>query len=45
LILINNIVLEEIEAFFRRILDSEAVPMEAPEAKDDESATEESTSG
>jgi hypothetical protein len=44
LILINNIVLEETEAFFRRILDSEAVPMEAPEAIDEEATTDESIS-
>jgi hypothetical protein len=30
LITINNIVLEETQAFFRRILDTEAVPIESP---------------
>lgn len=34
LILINDIVLEETQAFFRRILDTEAVPIETPEPQD-----------
>ena len=38
LILINDIVLEETQAFFRRILDTEAVPIELPEPKDQPSA-------
>jgi len=33
LVLIETIVLEETEAFFRRILDTEAVPMETPTPK------------
>ncbi len=34
LIMINEIVLEETQAFFRRILDTEAVPTEAPQIPD-----------
>lgn len=35
LILLNNIVLEETQAFFRRILDTEAVPLDAPDVTDE----------
>ena len=42
LIIINNIVLQETEAFFKRILDTEAVPMEAPPK---ENGSDEDTSG
>lgn len=34
LITLNDIVLEETQAFFRRILDTEAVPIESPEIKE-----------
>lgn len=36
LLLINNIVLEETQAFFKRILDTEAVPLENPEEEPEE---------
>lgn len=36
LLLINNIVLEETQAFFKRILDTEAVPLENPEEEQEE---------
>lgn len=36
LLLINNIVLEETQAFFKRILDTEAVPLENPEEMPEE---------
>jgi hypothetical protein len=41
LILIHNIVLEETESFFKRILDTETVPMEAPEPKTEADLDEE----
>jgi len=34
LILINEIVLEETQAFFQRILDSEVVPVNSPDVKE-----------
>ena len=40
LILIENIVLEETESFFRRILDTEAIPMEAPGEKGGSTSTD-----
>ena len=45
LVLIHTIVLEETEAFFKRILDTEAIPMEAPKDQDETTSGEEASAG